>query len=78
MLAALEPAMDDTTWLLAGRVIALDRQTGEVTVGATTVWLPLSRLNPDLRPGLDFVITVEARAGRAQVTGIRPLRGLSG
>jgi hypothetical protein len=69
--------MDNDTWILAGRVTALDRQTGELTVGATTVWLPSGRLATGLRPGMDFVITVEARAGRTQVTDFRPLRGLS-
>ena len=70
--------MDDGTWLLAGRVTALDRQTGELTVGATTVWLSGPPLTADVRPGMDFVITVEARAGRSRVTAVRPLRGLSG
>jgi hypothetical protein len=77
MPAAPGVDVSDGTWLLAGRVTALDRQTGELTVGATTVWLPRGRLTTDLRPGMDFVITVEACAGRTQVTAFRPLRGFS-
>jgi hypothetical protein len=69
--------VNDGKWLLAGRVTALDRKTGELTVGATTVWLPSGRLATELRPGMDFVLTVEARSGRSQVTALRPLRGLS-
>jgi hypothetical protein len=69
--------MNDGTWILVGRVTALDRQTGELTVGATTVWLPGPPLIADVRPGRDFVITVETRAGRTQVTALRPLPGLA-
>ncbi len=69
--------MREDTWLLAGRVTALDRGTGELLLGATTVWLPNLRVTPELRVGMDLVITVEQRAGRAHVTGLRPLRGLS-
>jgi hypothetical protein len=70
-------AMNEDTWLLAGRITALDRRTGELLVGATTVWLPNRRLTPELRVGMDLVLTVEVRAGRAHVTAVRPLRGLS-
>ena len=69
--------MNDGTWILVGRVTALDRRTGELTVGATTVWLPGPPLIADVRPGMDVVITVEARAGRTRVTALRPLRRLS-
>ena len=67
--------MNKSPWLLAGRITALDRQTGQLIFGATTVWLPAGHLAVELRPGMDVVVTVEPREGRGQVTAIRRVQG---